>query len=106
MNTTRQAIDQALQTARRLGAARQGPSRSARAYDRLSADMHAAGVVLGPDSTDQTAQARALADIDAAALMLEASAQRARWVQALTQPQYAACMALAAQVRATIGGGE
>lgn len=53
MSLTKRALDQALETARRLGAAREGEGRTARAFARLSADIDAAGVVLGPDSTDR-----------------------------------------------------
>lgn len=57
--TVQNQVARALEIARRIGAERPGPARSERQTERLSSAIEAAPLVaLGPDSTDQTAQAR------------------------------------------------
>lgn len=57
--TVQNQVARALEIARRIGAERPGPTKSERQTERLRGAIDAAPLVaLGPDSTDQTAQAR------------------------------------------------
>ena len=104
MNMAQREIERALQIVRKCGAERPGHARSHGQDTRLRSAIDAAPLVaLGPDSTDQTAQARALADIDAAALSLEISLRRARSIGAITHAAYLLSCGAVEQVLGSIG---
>lgn len=104
MNTTRSALNQALATARRLGAARPGPARRERAAARMEANAAALPLVaLGPDSTDKTSMGRAMARARCDMKYLCDSLEHAREVEAMSAPDYAAAVRLTRQLVELIG---